>query len=70
LGKAKKIGIGIGMLIKIKDILVISAIELVILGLSLIFIPTEIQMTLLGVILLALGMMLFVAYIVYKGQPK
>ncbi len=57
------------MLIKIKEILVISAIALVILGLSLIFIQTEIQMTLLGVILLALGMMLFVAYIVYKGQP-
>jgi len=50
-------------------ILVISAIALVILGLSLIFIQTEIQMTLLGVILLALGMMLFVAYIVYRGQP-
>jgi len=58
------------MLIKIKDILVISAIALVILGLSLIFIQTEIQMTLLGAILLALGMMLFVAYIVYKGQPS
>jgi len=58
------------MLIKIKDILVISAIALVILGLSLIFIKTEIQMTLLGAILLALGMMLFVAYIVYKGQPS
>jgi len=58
------------MSIKIKDILVISAIALVILGLSLIFIPTEIQMTLLGVILLALGMMLFVAYIVYRGQPS
>jgi len=58
------------MLIKIKDILVISAIALVILGLSLIFIQTEIQMTLLGAILLALGMMLFVAYIVYRGQPS
>jgi len=58
------------MLIKIKEILVISAIALVILGLSLIFIQTEIQMTLLGVILLALGMMLFVAYIVYRGQPS
>jgi len=58
------------MLIKIKDILVISAIALVILGLSLIFIPTEIQMTLLGTILLALGIMLFAAYIVYKGQPS
>jgi len=58
------------MLIKIRGILVISAIALVILGLSLIFIQTEIQMTLLGVILLALGMMLFVAYIVYRGQPS
>jgi len=57
------------MLIKIKGILVISAIALIILGLSLIFIQTEIQITLLGVILLALGMMLFVAYIVYRGQP-
>jgi len=58
------------MLIKIRGILVISAIALVILGLSLIFIQTEIQVTLLGVILLALGMMLFVAYIVYRGQPS
>jgi len=58
------------MLIKTKDILVISAIAFVILGLSLIFIQTEIQMTLLGAILLALGMMIFVAYIVYKGQSS
>jgi len=54
---------------KIKIILIIPAIALVILGLSLIFIPTEIQMTLLGVILLALGTLLFVAYAVYRG-PK
>jgi len=54
---------------KIKIILIIPAIALVILGLSLIFIPTEIQMTLLGVILLALGILLFVAYAVYRG-PK
>jgi len=54
---------------KIKIIFIIPAIALVILGLSLIFIPTEIQMTLLGVILLALGIMLFVAYAVYRG-PK
>jgi len=54
---------------KIKNILVIPAIVLVILGLGLIFLPTEIQMTLLGVILVALGTMLFVAYVVYKG-PK
>jgi len=54
---------------KIKNILVIPAIALVILGLSLIFITTEIQMTLLGTILLALGILLFVAYAVYRG-PK
>ena len=55
---------------KIKNILLIASIVITILGLSLIFIQTEIQMTLLGAILLALGMMLFVAYIVYKGQPS
>jgi len=54
---------------KIKIMLIIPAIALVILGLSLIFIPTEIQITLLGVILLALGILLFVAYAVYRG-PK
>jgi predicted cobalt transporter CbtA len=55
---------------KIKNILLIASIVITILGLSLIFIQTEIQVTLLGAILLALGMMLFVAYIVYKGQPS
>jgi len=54
---------------KMKIIFIIPAIALVILGLSLIFTPTEIQMTLLGVILLALGILLFVAYAVYRG-PK
>jgi len=54
---------------KMKIIFIIPAIVLVILGLSLIFTPTEIQMTLLGVILLALGILLFVAYAVYRG-PK
>jgi len=54
---------------KIKNMLVIPAITLVILGLSLIFIQTEIQMTLLGTILLVLGILLFVAYAVYRG-PK
>ncbi|MCH6586540.1 MAG: hypothetical protein IH792_05895 [Thaumarchaeota archaeon] len=55
---------------KIKNILLIASIVIIILGLSLILIQTEIGMTLLGAILLALGMMLFVAYIVYKGQPS
>jgi len=55
---------------KIKNILLIASIVIVILGLSLIFIPTEIGMTLVGVILLAVGMLLFVAYLVYKGPPK
>ena len=55
---------------KIKNILLIASIVIIILGLSLILIPTEIQMTLLGAILLALGIMIFVSYIVYKGQPS
>jgi len=54
---------------KIKILFIIPAIALVILGLSLIFMPTEIQMTLVGVILLALGILLFVAYAIYRG-PK
>jgi len=54
---------------KIKIMFIIPAIALVILGLSLIFMPTEIQMTLVGVILLALGILLFVAYAIYRG-PK
>jgi len=55
---------------KIKNILLIASIVIVILGLSLIFIPTEIGMTLVGVILLAVGMLLFVAHLVNKGPPK
>jgi len=54
---------------KIKIMFIIPAIALVILGLSLIYMPTEIQMTLVGVILLALGILLFVAYAIYRG-PK
>jgi len=65
----EKKGLKLDDKMKIKNILVFPAIALVILGLSLIFIPTEIQMTLLGTILLALGIFLFVAYAVYKG-PK
>ncbi len=55
---------------KIKNILLIASIVLVILGLSIIFIPTEIGMTLGGVILLAVGFALFFTYIVYKGPTK
>ncbi len=54
----------------IKKILVIGAIIFIILGLSLIFIPTEIGMTLLGVILMAVGFILFFAYVVYRGPTK
>jgi len=54
----------------IKKILVIGAIIFLILGLSLIFIPTEIGMTLLGVILMAAGFILFFTYVVYRGQSK
>ena len=56
--------------IKIKNILPITAIVIVILGLSLIFIPTEIGMTLVRVILLAVGILLFIIYFVNKGPPK
>jgi len=55
---------------EIKNILVIASIIIIILGLSLIFIPTEIGMTLVGVILLAVGILLGVTYFVYKGPPK
>ncbi len=55
---------------EIKNILIIGSIVIIILGLSLIFIPTEIGMTLVGVILLAVGILLGVTYFVYKGPPK
>ena len=55
---------------KIKNILVIASIVIIILGLSLIFIPTDIGMTLIGVILLAVGLLLGTIYFVYKGPPK
>jgi len=50
-----------------KNILLIASIIIGILGLSLIFIETEIQMTLLGTILMMLGFILFLAYILNKG---
>ena len=50
-----------------KNILLIASIIITILGLSLIFIQTEIQMTLLGTILMVLGILLFLAYILNKG---
>ncbi|MEK0330123.1 MAG: hypothetical protein QQN49_02635, partial [Nitrosopumilus sp.] len=50
-----------------KIILLIASIIITILGLSLIFIQTEIQMTLLGTILMMLGVFLFLAYILNKG---
>jgi uncharacterized membrane protein HdeD (DUF308 family) len=55
---------------KIKNILVIASIVIIILGLSLIFIPTEIGTTLVGVILLAVGILLVITYLVNKGPPK
>lgn len=55
---------------KIKNILVIASIVIIILGLSLIFIPTEIGMTLVGVIMLAVGILLGITYFVNKGPPK
>jgi len=55
---------------EIKNILIIGSIVIIILGLSLIFIPTEIGMTLVGVILLAVGILLGIAYFVNKGPPK
>jgi len=55
---------------KIKNILVIASIVIIILGLNLIFIPTEIGMTLVGVILLAVGVLLVITYFVNKGPPK
>ncbi|GFN40418.1 MAG: hypothetical protein YK1309IOTA_1730002 [Marine Group I thaumarchaeote] len=55
---------------KIKNILLIASIVIVTLGLSIIFIPTEIGMTLLGVILVAVAFALFFTYIVYKGPTK
>ena len=50
-----------------KNILLIASIIIIILGLSLIFIQTEIQMTLLGSILMMLGVFLFLAYILNNG---
>jgi len=55
---------------KIKNILIIASIVIIILGLSLIFIPTDIGMTLIGVILLAVGVLLVITYFVNKGPPK
>jgi len=55
---------------KTKNILLIASIVITILGLTLIFIPTEIGMTLLGVILMAAGVLLFMIYILYRGQVK
>ena len=54
----------------IKNILVIASIVIIILGLSLILIPTEIGITLIGVILLAVGILLGVTYFVNNGPPK
>jgi len=51
-----------------KIILLIAAIIIAILGVSLILIETEIQMTLLGAILMMLGIVLFFAYILNRGS--
>jgi len=55
---------------EIKNILLIVGIVVIILGLSLMFIQTEIGMKLLGTILMASGIFLFVAYLIQKGQPS
>jgi len=55
---------------KSKNILIIGSIIIMILGLSLIFFPTEIGMTLVGVILLAVGILLGITYFVNEGPPK
>jgi len=57
-------------IMKIKNILLIASIIIIILGLGIIFIPTEIGMTLIGVILLAVGMLLVITHLVNKGPPK
>ncbi len=56
--------------LEIKNILLIASFVVIILGLSLIFIPTEIGMTLGGVILLAVGVLLVITHFVNKGPPK
>jgi hypothetical protein len=55
---------------KIKNILLIASIVIVIFGVSIIFIPTDMGMTLVGVILFAVGVLLFFTYLVYNGPPK
>jgi len=55
---------------KIKNILLIASIVTVILGLTIFFIATDIGMTLGGVILLAVGVLLFFVFILNKGPPK
>jgi len=52
-----------------KNILLIASIIIMILGVSLILIETEIHITLLGAILMMAGIFLFVAYIVSRGGP-
>lgn len=55
---------------KTSNILLIISIVLTSLGLSLIFIQTEIAMTLLGVIMMAVGVLTFMLYTVYRGNTK
>jgi len=55
---------------KIEIILPIVSVIIGILGLGIIFIPTEISMTLIGTILMAAGVLGFIAYLVNRKPPK
>jgi len=52
-----------------KNILLIASIIIIVLGVSLILIETEIHITLLGAIIMMAGIILFFAYIVSRGGP-
>jgi uncharacterized membrane protein HdeD (DUF308 family) len=55
---------------KIQKILASVAIGIIILGLGLIFIQSEIQVTLLGTFLLIVGILIGIIQFVAKGQPN
>jgi len=55
---------------KTKNILLIASIVTAILGSIIIFIPTDMGMTLVGVVLFAVGVLIFFAYIVNKGPSR
>jgi len=54
---------------KIKIILPIISVIIGILGLAIVFIPTEISMTLIGSVLMGVGVLGFIAYLVNSGIP-